>query len=156
MITRARVLVPILFSLIYLIYLSLLSKRHLKETGRLSISCITNRVPCLQRMKIMARVSSTQKVFLSRSLAVSCSISHGTGGPQLGRKTEAKKCRFQGIEISMGSSTNFVVLDLLDLLASFKQALLKRGKSIKQIQYSKFGTRTPATVLEMRIVRRRH
>ena len=32
---------------------------------------------------------------------------------------------------STGSSTNFVPLDLLDLLASFKQASLKRGKSIK-------------------------
>ena len=52
----------------------------------------------------------------------------------------------QNDDRSMGSSTNFVALDLLDLLASFKQALLKRGKSIKQIQYSKFGTRTPASV----------
>ena len=37
----ARVLVPILFSLIYL---SVLSKRHLKETSRLSISSTTNLV----------------------------------------------------------------------------------------------------------------
>ena len=42
------------------------------------------------------------------------------------------RCRTIGVrDKSMGSSTNFVVLDLLDLLASFKQALLKRGKSIK-------------------------
>ena len=34
--STARVLVPILFFLIYLIYLSLLSKCHLKETSRLS------------------------------------------------------------------------------------------------------------------------
>ena len=38
---QARVLVPILLYLIYLIYWFLLSKRHLKEKSRLSISSIT-------------------------------------------------------------------------------------------------------------------